>query len=86
MEKEYLGGNVDVIIEYYINPLEKDKKQGEICPHAARVNYATMFVSSGDDGKYFKVYLNRETILELAEKVKEIESRIIEAPFDNLPF
>ena len=84
--KKYFNEKHEAIIDTRLYPVSKNPKDREIQPMKQEVNNIKMYNLS-EDGKYHQVWISRDTILELANHIKEIESTEITAMYDaGLPF
>ena len=85
--KEFLEIH-DTIIEYGVYTDVKTAKHGDVVPHKKRVTSAAFFnpIRINGNDVYIKVVLSARHIIEMAEKIKELESQVTELPFEELPF
>ncbi len=78
----------EAVIDGWFKLQGEKAKQGDLIPHRKQVIkvylYQREFIN--DQEVYRKIELSKEMILELAEKIQEIESQVVEMPFDELPF
>ena len=72
----------------WFKPQVDKAKQGDIIPHKKTVSkvyfYQRQFIN--DQEVFIKIELPKEMILDLSDKIQDIESQIVEMPFDELPF
>lgn len=79
----------DVIIKSEWTPktYPKDLKDGDLIDHFNKVKECYFFHYIGEDMKLVRVDLDKEMILELAEKIKSLESEIEKFQYSSeLPF
>jgi hypothetical protein len=78
----------EAVIDGWFKPQVEKAKQGDVVPHRKQVTkvylYQREFIN--DQEVYRKVELSKEMILELSDKIQDIESQVVEMPFDELPF
>lgn len=83
----------DAVIHSDIFPKLKDgqePEEDEIVPHAYEASSVMYYVPIYDnDGRikaHHQVWLNKRFILTLADKIKELESEVINLPYSALTF
>lgn len=78
----------EAVIDVWFKPQVDKAKQGDIIPHRKTVNkvyfYQSQFIN--DQEVFLKIELTKEMILDLSIKIQDIESQVVEMPFDELPF
>lgn len=78
----------EAVIDFWHKPQVDKAKQGDIVPHKKTVTkvyfYQRQFIN--DQEVFLKIELTREMILDLSDKIQDIENQIVEMPFDELPF
>jgi len=79
--------NHEAIINYHCVPETTDANEGDIIPHKKRVDGVNYYYrESMDADKYTKLWLSKDMILELADRIKQIESEKVDLPLDTSPF
>lgn len=80
----------DAVIESYLQPkVSEPANEGEIVDHKQVVSGVVFHrprVDLGGNIIFEKVTLSKKFIEDCYNNIKEIESIIIQAPYDNLPF
>ena len=78
----------EAIIHCYFSPKGKDLKKGDLVPHQKRVDRVVFYQRQiiNEQEVYLKQEFSTELILDLAEKIKNIQSESVEMPYDDLPF
>lgn len=79
--KKHYNEKHDVVIESRFIANTTNPKEGEIIPHKQKVDRISFFQMT-EDGKWYKVYMTKESILDIAYQINEIESQIIDKTFD----
>ena len=78
----------EAVIDVWFKSQVDNAKQGEVIPHKKMVSkvhfYQRQFINEQE--VFLKIELTREMILDLSDKIQDIESQIVEMPFDDLPF
>jgi hypothetical protein len=62
---------------------------GDIVPHREAVTSVHFWIEEQDfngQTKSTKVCLDRKYIIELADKIRQIQENVVDMPFDTLPF
>lgn len=83
--KKYFNEKHDAIIKTQLHCIEKNKKYGEMADHSQKVENVTYEYFNYNE-KPKRVVLNRDLILDLADQIRDIESKIITTNKDDLPF
>jgi hypothetical protein len=85
--KEFIA-DYEVVLNIYFTPTVSDANDGDIVPHRKSVSEAFFYQANTHNNQnvYTKVYLERKMILDLADRIRQIESETIDYPYSNLPF
>lgn len=67
-------------------PVQKDAQKGKECEHKEIVHRVDFYHSDYGNYTFHKISLSRNEILELAEKIKEIESNTKIMIYEPMPF
>ena len=76
----------EFIITTTFEPTSKDSKRGEECEHSEVVNRVDFFHYEYGGSNCIKISLSGKEILQLADKIKEIESFKKVMMYKELPF
>lgn len=78
----------ETIIEFYFSPIANNPKSGDIIPHQKTVSRIYFYNRQFLDGQevFVKIELTKEMILDLHNKICDIENQVVEMPFDSLLF
>jgi hypothetical protein len=78
----------EAVIDGWYKPKVEEANQGDIVPHTKQVGsvYLYKYECINDQDFYRKIVFSKEAILDLAEKIKQIESEVVEMPYVALPF
>lgn len=78
----------EAVIDVWFKPQVDKAKKGDIIPYKKTVSkvhfYQRQFIN--DQEVFLKIELTKEMILVLSDKIQDIESQVVEMPFDELPF
>lgn len=84
--KKYFNEKHESVINVRVIPKKSNPIDGEITPHVQITNDVTFFQIT-EDGRYYKVWMSRDQILDIAAQINKIESETIDCQFENgLPF
>lgn len=84
--KKYFNEKHESIVNVRLVPKESNPIDGKITPHVQIANDVTFFQIT-EDGRYYKVWMSRDQILDIAAQINKIESETIDCQFENgLPF
>ena len=76
----------EVIIRHYMKAVSSDKpKRGDLVEHKGSIKEIYFYAENGETNSYQKVTLSRSMVLELADKIREIEATSEIKPWDGLP-
>jgi len=78
----------EAILSVYFSPKGDNLKKGDVVPHQKRVQSITIYQRQivNDQEIFIKQEFTTEMILDLAEKIKSIQTESVEMPYDDLPF
>jgi hypothetical protein len=79
----------EAIIDVSFTPKKDNAKEGEVIPHGKRVDRVFLYHPHyiGDQVCYIKIEISKQMIFDLADQIQDIESEIIERPYDgDLPW
>lgn len=78
----------EAVIDVWFKPQVNKAKQGEVIPHKKTVSKVQFYQRQffNDQEVFLKIELTRDMILDLSDKIQDIESQIVQMPFDELPF
>jgi len=77
--------NYNCFIKSDYKPINENHKDGEIIPHKGIV-WEVIFLKRQNDGSLQEVSINRNAIIDLHDKIMEMESVVIEKEFISIPF
>lgn len=79
--------NYEVIIRHDMAAVNTNgAKEGDLVEHKGSINAIYFYAENGETNSYQKVTLNRSMVLELADKIREIEATSEIEPWDGIPF
>jgi hypothetical protein len=82
--------NHDAVIESYLQPkVSAPTEEGAVVDHKQIVSGISFYrerFNAGGNPVFDRVYLSKEFITEAYNEIQKIESTIVQAPFDSLPF
>ena len=85
--KEFIADH-EVVLNIYFTPTVSKAKEDELVPHHKSVIEAFFYREHIKDGQpvFTKVYLDKKMILDLADRIRQIEEETVDYPYSNLPF
>lgn len=79
--------NHEVIIRHYMRAVPTDNpRKGDLVEHKGSIIEIYFYAENEETSSYHKVTLSRSMVLELADKIREIEAKLEIKPFDGIPF
>jgi hypothetical protein len=78
----------EAILSIYFIPKGDNLKTGDVVPHQKRVQSVRIYQRQilNDQEIFIKQEFTTEMILDLAEKIKSIQTESVEMPYDHIPF
>ena len=86
MSKHIYSSSNDFIIATTLKPVDICAKRGQECEHFENVDWIAFYQQDYGQTNFTKVYLSRKEILDLSEKIKEIEANKQILVFEDMPF
>lgn len=77
------------LISWFLDPIEENPIEGQITPHRKRVFDLHFFTERKDingNNFYLKIELPKHMIVDLYNQIQEIESQVVDAIVEDLPF
>lgn len=85
---KHLIENREIIINSYLSPLvyTKEVKNGEIIAHKRRVSNISFYHTLDEGASFIRVEMDKTLINNIYNSIQNIESEIVQEPYDSMPF